>query len=204
MKLYFRPFACSLAARIALIEAELDAEFIAVPADGHLPDGRHYSTLSPMGYVPALETGDGFVLTEGPAVLTYIAELAPEGALSFTGFSNAHYRMLAWLNFVGTELHKAVFTPLLGKTPGREERAAALTRVAKPFGVLARHLESCAFLDDRFTVADAYLLTVLNWCETAGVAIADWPVLLDYRTRLRARPSVAQAMAEEWPLLKAA
>lgn len=204
MKLYFRPFACSLAARIALIEAELEAEFVAVPSDGHLPDGRHYSALSPMGYVPALETGDGFVLTEGPAVLTYIAELAPEGALSFTGFSNAHYRMLAWLNFVGTELHKSVFTPLLGKAAGPEERAAALARAAKPFGVLARHLEGRAFLDDRFTVADAYLLTVLNWCETAGVTIADWPELLAYRTRLRTRPSVAQAMAEEWPLLKAA
>ncbi|MDV3458835.1 glutathione binding-like protein [Sphingomonas sp. HF-S4] len=204
MKLYFRPFACSLAARIALIEAELDAELVAVPADGRLPDGRDFREISPMGYVPALETGNGFVLTEGPAVLTYIAELAPEGALSFTGFSNAHYRMLAWLNFTGTELHKSVFTPLLGKTAGPEERAAARARVAKPFGVLAAHLEGRDFLEDRFTVADAYLLTVLNWCETAGVAIADWPVLLAYRTRLRARPTVARAMAEEWPLLKAA
>jgi glutathione S-transferase len=204
MKLYFRPFACSLAARIALEEAGIDAEFVAVPADGRLPDGRHFSEISPMGYVPALETGGGFVLTEGPAVLTYIAELAPEGSLSFTGFSNAHYRMLAWLTFTGTELHKGVFTPLLGKAAGPEERAAALARVAKPFDLLARQLDGREFLDDRFTVADAYLLSVLNWCETAGVAIADWPVLLAYRTRLRARPSVARAMAEEWPLLKAA
>lgn len=166
--------------------------------------GRQFSEISPMGYVPALETGNGFVLTEGPAVLTYIAELASEGTLRFTGFSNAHYRMLAWLNFTSTELHKGVFTPLLGKTTGPGERAAALSRVAKPFGVLARQLEGRDLLDDRFTVADAYLLTVLNWCETAGVAIAEWPVLLAYRTRLRTRPSVAQAMAEEWPLLKAA
>ncbi|WBY07181.1 glutathione S-transferase N-terminal domain-containing protein [Sphingomonas sp. 7/4-4] len=141
MKLYFRPFACSLAARIALEEAELDAEFVAVPADGRLPDGRHFSQISPMGYVPAIETRGGFVLTEGPAVLTYIAELAPEGSLSFIGFSDAHYRMLAWLNFISTELHKAVFIPLLGKTAGPEERTAALARVAKPFGVLSRHLE---------------------------------------------------------------
>ncbi|TGX53593.1 glutathione S-transferase [Sphingomonas gei] len=204
MKLYFRPFACSLAARIALEEAELDAEFVAVPADGRLPDGRHYSQLSPMGYVPAIETRGGFVLTEGPAVLTYIAELAPEGALSFTGFSDSHYRMLAWLNFISTELHKGVFTPLLGKRAGPEERAAALARVAKPFDVLARQLEGRAFIEDRFTVADAYLLAVLNWCEHSGVALADWPVLLDYRTRLRQRPSVARAMAEEWPLLEAA
>ena len=204
MKLYFRPFACSLAARIALDEAGLDAEFVAVPADGRLPDGRHFSAVSPMGYVPAIETRAGFTLTEGPAVLTYIAELAPEGALSFTGFSDAHYQMLAWLNFISTELHKAVFTPLLGKSAGEAERAAALGRVARPFGVLERRLEGRAFLQDRFTVADAYLLAVLNWCETAGVAIADWPALTGYRERLRARPSVARAMAEEWPLLKAA
>jgi glutathione S-transferase len=204
MKLYFRPFACSLAARIALEEAGLDAEFVQVPTDGRLPDGRHFNQLNPMGYVPVLETANGFVLTEGPAVLTYIAELAPEGALSFTGFSDAHYRMLAWLNFIGTELHKAVFTPLLGKTAGPEERSAARARVTKPFDLLARHLDGRDYLEDRFTVADAYLLAVLNWCETAGVAIADWPVLLAWRTRLRARPSVARAMAEEWPLLKAA
>jgi glutathione S-transferase len=204
MKLYFRPFACSLAARIALEEAELDAEFVAVPPDGRLPDGRHFSQLSPMGYVPAIETRGGFVLTEGPAVLTYIAELAPEGSLSFTGFSDAHYRMLSWLNFTSTELHKAVFVPLLGKSAGPEERAAALARVSKPFDVLSRHLDGREFLEDRFTVADAFLLAVLNWCEHSGVAIADWPVLLGYRTQLRKRPSVARAMAEEWPLLKTA
>jgi glutathione S-transferase len=197
MKLYFRPFACSLAARVALEEAELDAEFIQVPPDGRLADGRHYSEISPMGYVPAIETRGGFVLTEGPAVLTYIAELAPEGSLSFIGFSDAHYRMLAWLNFISTELHKAVFAPLLGKRAGPEERAAAIARVAKPFDVLSRHLAGGDFLEDRFTVADAYLLSVLNWCEHSGVVIADWPALLAYRTRLRTRPSVARAMAEE-------
>ena len=177
---------------------------MSVPADGRLPDGRHFTQVSPMGTVPAIETRGGFVLTEGPAVLTYIAELAPEGSLSFTGFSDAHYRMLAWLNFVSTELHKAVFVPLLGKSAGAEERAAARARVGKPFDVLARQLEGREFLEDRFTVADAYLLAVLNWCEHSGVAIADWPVLLAYRTNLRKRPSVARAMAEEWPLLKAA
>ena len=204
MKLYFRPFACSLAARIALDEGELDAEFICVPADNRLPDGRHFSAVSPMGTVPAIETRGGFTLSEGPAVLTYIAELAPEGSLSFTGFSDAHYRMLAWLNFVSTELHKSVFVPLLGKEAGEEERAAARGRVTRPFRVLERQLAERDFLQDRFTVADAYLVAVLNWCETAGVPIADWPVLLAYRRRLRTRPSVARAMAAEWPLLKAA
>lgn len=204
MKIYFRPFACSLAARIAILEAELDAEFVQVPDDRRLPDGRHFTELSPMGTVPALETRGGLVLTEGPAVLSYIAELAPEGALSFTGFSDAHYRMLGWLNFTSTELHKAVFAPLFNRATGPEERAAALARAAKPLGVLERHLAGRALLQDRFSVADAYLLAVLNWCEHAGVPIADWPEVLAYRTRLRQRPSVARAMAEEMPLLKAA
>jgi glutathione S-transferase len=157
-----------------------------------------------MGYVPAVETRSGLVLTEGPAVLSYIAELAPEGALSFTGFSDAHYRMIGWLNFVSTELHKSVFAPLFGRGTGPEERAAALARVARPLDLLERHLEGREFLEDKFTVADAYLLAVLNWCEHAGVPIADWSTVLAYRTRLRRRPSVARAMAEELPLLKAA
>lgn len=204
MKLYFKPFACSLAARIALEEGGLDAEFIEVPRDGRLPDGRDFTAISPMGYVPAIETSAGFVLTEGPAVLTYIAELAPEGMLDFTGFSDAHYRMIAWLNFIATELHKSVFAPLLGKTVGEGDMDAARARAGKPFAVLSRHLEGREFLEDRFSVADAYLLAVLNWCEFTKVPIADWPVLLAWRTRLRARPSIARAMAEELPLLRAA
>lgn len=204
MKLYFRPFACSLAARIALEEAGLDAEFIQVTDGARLPDGRDFTEISPMGYVPAIETEAGFTLTEGPAVLTYIAELAPEGSLAFTGFSDAHYRMLAWLNFVSTELHKAVFIPLLSKGYSDAEQAAARARAARPFAVLSKHLEGRELLDDRFTVADAYLLAVLNWCEFSKVPIAEWPVLLAYRERLRARPSVARAMAAEMPLLKAA
>lgn len=202
MKLYFRPFACSLAARIAIEEGELDAEFVRV--DGaKLPDGRDFTEISPMGYVPAIETRAGFTLSEGPAVLTYIAELAPEGVLAPPAFSDAHYRMLAWLNFVATELHKGVFAPLLGYASDAE-REAARARVRKPFDVLSVHLEGREFLEDGFTVADAYLLVILNWCKHAGVAITDWPVLRAYRGRMRARPAVARAMAEELPLLKAA
>lgn len=203
MKLYFRPFACSLAARIAIEEGELDAEYIAVPADGRLPDGRHFTAVSPMGYVPAIETRAGFVLTEGPAVLTYIAELAPEGVLAPPAFSDAHYRMLAWLNFLSTELHKGVFMPLMGQA-SEAEREAARARAAKPFGHLAAHLEGRDFLEGEFTVADAYCLAILNWTEHAGLTLADWPVLKGYRARLRMRPAIARAMAEEYPLLRAA
>ena len=202
MKLYFRPFACSLAARIAIEEGELDAEFVRVEGE-RLADGRAFSEISPMGYVPAIETRGGFVLTEGPAVLTYIAELAPEGVLAPPAFSDAHYKMLAWLNFIATELHKGVFMPLLGYA-SEAEREAARAKAAKPMRVLAEHLAGRDYLEGGFTVADAYLLAVLNWCEHAGIAIADFPVLKSWRGRLRARPAIARAMAEEYPLLRAA
>jgi glutathione S-transferase len=202
MKLYFRPFACSLAARIAVIEGEIDAEFVLVEPARPLPDGRPFTDISPMGYVPAIETRAGFVLSEGPAVLTYIAELAPQGALAPPAYTDAHYRMLAWLNFVATELHKGVFRPLMH--PDADEGEGARLRMPKVFERLSAHLATRDYLEGGFSVADAYLLSVLNWCEHAGVAIAEWPVLRAYRGRLRARPSIAAAMAEEYPLLRAA
>lgn len=204
MKLYFIPFACSLATRIAIEEAGLDAEFVQVTAGHKLPGGGDFRAVSPMGYVPALETRSGITLTEGPAVLQYLADNAEEGVLAPALFSEERYRMQLWLNFISTEVHKAVFAPLFAKDASEAEKAAALGRVAKPFGVLSAHLDGREFLGETFTVADAYLLSVLNWCETAGVDVAAWPVLLAYRTRLRVRPSVARAMAAEMPLLKAA
>lgn len=204
MKLYFRPFACSLAARIALIEGDIDAEFVRVEPGRPLPDGRPFSAVSPMNYVPAIETQGGFVLSEGPAVLCYIAELAPPGALAPPAYTDAHYRMLAWLNFVATELHKGVFGPLMARDANDGERDGALRRVPRAFETLSAHLATRDFLAGGFSVADAYLLSVLNWCEHAGVAIGEWPVLRAYRGRLRARPSIAAAIAEEFPLLAAA
>ena len=203
MKLYFKPFAGSLAARIAIEEAELDAEYVAVEQDRPLPDGRDFTAISPMGYVPALETPAGFVLTESSAVLTYIAELAPEGVLAPPAFSDAHYRMLAWLNFIATELAARIYVPLIADA-APAEREAALARVERAFEVLSRHLATSDFLEGGFSVADAYLFTVLNWSEHAGVAIGEWPVLRRYRGRLRSRPSVVRAVAEEFPLHQAA
>ena len=204
MKLYFIPFACSLATRIAIEEAELDADFVQVTPDAVLADGRPFRAVSPMGYVPALETEAGLVLTEGPAVLSYIADLAAEGVLAPPLVSDDRYQMVKWLNFVATEIHKSVFAPLMGKAAGPEEREAAKARAAKPFGVLSRHLEGREFLVGEFSVADAYLLAVLNWCEYAGLSLADWPVLAAWRAATRARPSVARAMATEMPLRQAA
>lgn len=204
MKLYFIPFACSLAARIALIEAELDAEFVAVTPGGMLPDGRPFTAVSPMGYVPALETRGGLALSEGQAVLTYIADLAAEGVLAPPPYTDERYQMIRWINFVATEIHKGIFAPLMTTRSSEGARDWARSLIDKRFALLSEQLDGQDYLLGSFSVADAYLLAVLNWCEHAGVAIADWPVLLGWRTAMRARPSVAQAMATEMPLRQAA
>ena len=203
MKLYFIPFACSLATRIAINEAELDADFVQVVPDGALPDGRAFTDISPMGYVPAMEAGS-VTLSEGPAVLTYIADLAAEGVLAPAPYTEERYQMLRWLNFISTELHKAVFAPLMTSKSSEGAREWALGQAAKRFDLLSAHLDGQDYLVGSFSVADAYLLSVLNWCEYAKVPLSDWPVLTAWRAKMRARPSVAQAMATEMPLRQAA
>ena len=203
MKLYFVPFACSLATRIAIAEAELDADFIQVKPGEPLPDGRPFTAISPMGYVPAMEAGS-VTLTEGPAVLTYIADLAAEGVLAPAPYTEERYQMMRWLNFVSTELHKAVFAPLMTSKSSEGAREWALGLAAKRFDLLSAHLDGQDYLVGSFSVADAYLLSVLNWCEFAGVPINDWPVLVAWRSKMRTRPSVAEAMATEMPLRQAA
>jgi glutathione S-transferase len=203
MKLYFIPFACSLATRIAINEAELDAEFIQVVPDGDLPDGRPFSAISPMGYVPAMEAGS-VTLTEGPAVLTYIADLAAEGVLAPAPYTRERYELTKWLNFISTEIHKGVFAPLMTTKSSDGARDWSKSLVDKRFGVLEAHLAGRQYLLDDFSVADAYLLAVLNWTEYAGLSLDGWPVLKAWRAAIRARPSVAAAMATEMPLRQAA
>ena len=205
MRLYFIPFACSLAVRAALDQAGLAAEFIqAGPGDRALPGGRGFRELNPLGQVPVLELDDGDVLTEGPAILQYIADRAPEAGLAPAPGTRQRYHLQKWLNFVSTELHKFVFTPLMSRDVPAEARSYALGNARPRFDYLSSHLSSRDFLLDRFSVADAYLLAVLNWCESAGIDIAAWPVLKEYRSRLRKWPSLARAMQAERPLLEAA
>lgn len=203
MKLYFIPFACSLATRIAINEAELDADFIQVVPSGALPDGRAFSDISPMGYVPAMEAGS-VTLTEGPAVLTYIADLAAEGVLAPAHYTRERYELTKWLNFISTEIHKGVFAPLMTPTSTDGARDWSRQLVDQRFGLLEAHLTGRNYLLDGFSVADAYLLAVLNWTEYAGLSLDGWPALKAWRAKLRARPSVAAAMATEMPLRQAA
>jgi glutathione S-transferase len=203
MKLYFIPFACSLATRIAINEAELDAEFIQVTPGANLPDGRPFSAISPMGYVPAMEAGS-VTLTEGPAVLTYIADLAAEGVLAPPPYTRERYELTKWLNFISTEIHKGVFAPLMSKHATEGARDWSRQLVEKRFDILDAHLTGRRYLLDGFSVADAYLLAVLNWTEYAGLSLEDWPAIHVWRDVMRARPSVAAAMRTEMPLRQAA
>jgi len=203
MKLYFIPFACSLATRIAINEAELAADFIQVVPGADLPDGRAFTDISPMGYVPAMEAGS-VTLTEGPAVLTYIADLAAEGVLAPAPYTRERYELTKWLNFISTEIHKGVFAPLMSRSSTEGARDWSKELVAKRFGLLEAHLTGRSYLLDSFSVADAYLLAVLNWTEYAGLSLDGWPALKAWRAKMRTRPSVAAAMATEMPLRQAA
>lgn len=199
MELYFRPLACSMASRIALYEAGLDSGYIAVDSKAGRAGGADFREINPMSLVPALRTDDGAVLTENVAVLTYIADLAPEAGL---GGGDRH-QLLRWLAFTATELHKAIFNPLLTEGVPEPVKAYAGTRVEAPFAALSAHLAGRETLLEGFSVADAYLFTVLNWARLTRVVELDaWPVLSAYVERLLQRPAVARAQAEEYALYR--
>jgi glutathione S-transferase len=203
VELYFAPLACSLASRIALYEAGADARFNRVDTKaGRTADGADYRRINPKGLVPALKTEDGEVLTENAAILQYIADRFPDADLAPTGFER--YRLQQWLSFVGSELHKLVFQPLL--SPKYDEGAKTLARslAEERLGYLNEHLEGREYLLDRFSVADAYLAAVLNWTQAVKLDLAPYPAIVAYRTRLQARPALARAVGEERALYQAA
>ena len=205
MKLYFAPLACSLATRVALHEAGAPAEFVRVDlAAKRTEAGEDYLAVNPKGQVPALVTDEGAVLTEGPAVLQFIADRFPAANLAPPPGTPERTALQAWLNFITSELHSAVFVPLFHPAAPEGAKEFARFRLQAKFDHLSDHLEGRDFLLDRYSVADAYLLAVLNWAEPAGVDLGQWPVLEAYRARLRARPAVTRALAEEMPLYAAA
>jgi len=202
MELYFAPLACSMATRIALYEAGADARYIQRDRNKRLPDGSDFYQINPLGMVPALRTDEGEVLTENSAILQYVAGRFPQAALApATGMERA--RLQQWLSFIGTELHKAVFMPLLQAKQPAEAKAYARGLAEARFGILDKRLMDREFLLDKFSVADAYLFTVLNWSRAANVDLTPWPAILAYIKRLKARPSVAKALAEERALYDA-
>ena len=205
MDLYFSPLACSLATRIALYEAGADASFIEVDPKTKevLKDGSDFRQVNPIGLVPTLRTDDGTVLTENAAILQYVAEQLPQAGLgASSGLERS--RLQQWLCFIGTELHKSLFVPLLDRKAGAEVKAYVLERNVSRLDYLENYLKGRDYLLDHFSVADAYLITVINWTmATPPIELAKWPAVKAYYERLRARPAVAKAIAEEFELYKA-
>ena len=203
--LYFAPLACSMASRIALHEAGIPAVFRQVNLmTKTLAAGGDYWAINPKGQVPALALGDGTILNEGPVVLQAIADMAPDSGLAPAAADPARRDMMMWLNMIATELHSAVFVPYMHPAAPPKARAFALVRLEPRFNLLDAHLADREFLMDGFTIADAYLVTVLGWTEHCGIDLERWPALAAYRARLRQRPSVALALAEELSLRQAA
>jgi glutathione S-transferase len=205
MDLYFSPLACSMATRIALYEAGADATYLEVdPAAKRVQaDGSDFYAINPLGLVPVLRTDDGTILTENAAILQYVAEqFSDAGIGAKPGIERS--KLQQWLCFIGTELHKGLFAPLLSKTAPAEAKAYALEKGLSRLDYLDNHLKGREYLLDRFSVADAYLVTVINWTmATPPIDLAKWPNLKAYYERTRARPSIARALAEEFALYKA-
>jgi glutathione S-transferase len=197
MDLYFSPLACSMATRIALYEAGAPANFIGVDTRAkRLTDGSDFMGVNAMGQVPVLRTDEGELLTENPVVLQYVADHLPQSGLAPRD-GMARYRLQQWLNFTTSELHKVVFVPLLDPAAGEDAKAYARQKAEARLSYLNGYLQGREYLLDRFTVADAYLVTVLNWARFTGVDLGKWPAVKSYMDRMYERPSVAKAMAEE-------
>jgi glutathione S-transferase len=205
MDLYFSPLACSMATRVALYEAGAEANYLEVdpPTKRVLNDGSDFRAVNPIGLVPTLRTDDGVVLTENAAILQYVADRFPQSGLGASA-GIERTRLHQWLCFIGTELHKGLFVPLLDRKASQEAKAYALEKNLSRLDYLDKYLKGREFLLDHFSVADAYLVTVINWAvATPQIELATWPNVKAYHERLRQRPSIAKAIAEEFELYKA-
>ena len=198
MKLYYLTGACSLASNIALREAGLKFELVKV--DRHTKkagDGLDFMEVNPKGYVPALTLDNGEVLTENVTVLQYIADRNPAAKLAPPLGTIERYRLMEWLSFINSEVHKH-FTPLFRKDApeGAKQYARDCLGVRLPY--LQRALESRTYLTgEQFTVADAYLFTVLGWATHVGIDIGQWPAIKRHHERVGARPTVIEALKSE-------
>lgn len=205
MDLYFSPLACSMASRITAYEAGAEDALRLVPVSRQklTGDGQDFRSINPLGQVPVLRTDDGDLIFENAAILTYLADAFPEAGLG-PASGIERYRLAQWLGFIGTELHKAVFTPLFATAADEGAKAFARHVAAPRLALLDAHLEGRDFLLDHFSVADAYLTAVLNWAPFVKLDLAPYSAITAYEARMKARPAVARALADEQALLQAA
>ncbi|MEO7728951.1 MAG: glutathione transferase GstA [Burkholderiales bacterium] len=197
MKLYYSPGACSLAPHIILREAGYAFELEKVDlAKKTTAGGEDFMKINPKGYVPALKLDDGKVLTENIAIDQYLVDQKGESSLAPKAGTLERYRLIEWLAFISTEVHKQ-FGPLFKPGTPEESKQTQKDQLAKRFDYLVEQMTGKQYLMDGFTAADAYLFTVLNWTGKVGIDMSRWPLLETYMTRVRARPQVQAALKAE-------
>jgi glutathione S-transferase len=198
MKLYYAPGACSLSPHIVLLEAGLPFEKVKIDNKNKTMDGAgDYRTVNPLGYVPLLELNDGTRITEGPAIVQWIADKAPDKKLAPANGTPERTKLQSWLNFVTSELHKG-FSPLFNAAMPDDAKKIFRERLATRFAYLDKHLANNEYLMGKsFSVADAYLYVVSNWAPRVDVDLSSFGNVLAYRKRVAARPAVQAAMKAE-------
>ncbi len=198
MKLFYSPGACSLSPHIALREAGLAFQAVKAPTKTHqLDDGTDYYTINPLGYVPLLELDDGTRLTEGPAIVQYIADQAPLKNLAPANGTLARYRLQSLLNFIGTELHKG-YSPLFNPATPDAYKAIARDKLVSRYQWVDDQLAGKDYLTgEHFSVADGYLFTVTNWASKVGVDLSAYANVAAFMARVAARPAVQEALKAE-------
>lgn len=198
MKLYFSPGACSLSPHIVLREAGLNFELEQVNLQTKkTKSGGDFLQVNPKGQVPVLQLDNGEILTEGPAIVQYIADQKPESGLAPANGTLPRYHVQEWLNFISSEVHKG-FTPLFKPNTPADYIPVAKENLALRFGFLDQQLVGKQYLTgDKFTVPDAYCFTVVSWSKYKEIDLARWPNLKSYIDRVAARPKVQEAMKAE-------
>jgi glutathione S-transferase len=205
MKLYYAPGACSLSPHIVSRELGIPIELKKVNTqDKTIDGGGDYRQVNPRGYVPALVLDNGEILTEGPAIVQYLADRKPEAGLAPQAGSFERYRLQEWLNFLTSEIHKT-FSPLFKPTTPEEYKKITKENLAGRFDWLDKQLAGKDYLmGSQFTVADAYLFVLLGWTRPTQIDLARWPNLAAFHKRVGARPKVKEALEAEGLLKKAA
>ncbi|HTN66073.1 MAG TPA: glutathione transferase GstA [Burkholderiaceae bacterium] len=198
MKLYFSPGACSLSPHIVLHEAGLAFELEKTDLRSkRTAGGLDYNSINPKGAVPALELDDGQLLTEGPAIVQYLADLVPEKQLAPAAGSMPRYRLMEWLNFISSEIHKS-FSPLFNPAMPEEAKKLTIERLISRIDYVETQLQAGPYLlGQQFTVADAYLFTVLRWSGKFDIGLSRWPAIAAWFRKVEQRPAVQAALAAE-------
>lgn len=198
MKLYYSPGACSLSPHIVAREAGIAVDLKKVDLKTKtLAEGGSYTAVNGKGYVPALGLDDGSLITEGPVIVQYLADQKPDSGLAPKAGSVERRRLQEWLNFISAELHKAMGTFFNPKAPD-DWKIAVTERLGLRLDYLAKEMAGKQYLmGDKFSVADAYLFTILNWAPMVKFDLGKWPALVEYHKRVAARPKVQEALKAE-------